>query len=336
MEKLKVAVIGVGRLGKLHASLYKKVEEASLTGVYDVDKEKMNPLAKELNVTPFDSLEEAIQNSDAINIVTPTTSHFSIAKQALEQGKHIFIEKPITQSESEARQLIKMAQERNLKIQIGHIERFNPAVLALDDVKLSPLFIESHRLASFNPRGTDVAVILDLMIHDLDLILKMVKSEVTNIAASGVGVISNTIDIANARIEFANGCVANVTASRISAKKMRKMRIFQKDAYLSMDFNEGFSEIFFIPEETHTPYHDGTMAVSLGQIDEGANKREIKYNRLERSNINPLQEELRLFVESVKNDLSVVVTAEEGMAALALANKIMMKITEHKQQVDGA
>jgi predicted dehydrogenase len=269
-----------------------------------------------------------------VNIVTPTVSHFEIAQAALNKDKHVFLEKPITRTEEEARNLIELANTKGKKIQVGHIERFNPAVLALSDVEIEPVFIEAHRLASFNPRGTDVAVILDLMIHDLDLILHMVKSKPRKIAASGVGVISSTIDIANARIEFENGCVANITTSRISAKKMRKMRLFQKNAYISMDFSDGFSEIFYIPEDGKSYFHDGTLAFSLGQIEEGERKREIKYNRLERNDINPLLQELTSFVDAMQNDVQPAVSAQDGLAALQLANRVLKEIDAHQRRVE--
>jgi predicted dehydrogenase len=335
MKQVKVGVIGTGHLGKLHASLYKDVPDAELIGIYDIDNKKCRNIAGELNIRAFDNLVQLFGAVEAVNIVTPTTTHYDIASQALELEKHVFIEKPITKSEQEADDLIRLARSKNKIIQVGHIERFNAALLALDDVKLEPLFIEAHRLASFNPRGTDVAVILDLMIHDLDLILHMVNSNPSKISASGVGVISSNIDIANARIEFENGCVANITASRLSAKKMRKMRIFQKNAYVSMDFSEGFSEIFYIPDQNQEPFHDGTLAMSLGQLEEGANKREIKYNRLERKNINPLKMELCKFVESINNDLEPVVSAEDGLQALKLANRVLEEIDKHQHIVEG-
>jgi len=335
MEKTKVGVIGVGHLGKLHATLYKEVNDARLVGIYDIDQAKSKALADELKVIAFENLEQMFEQVEAVNIVTPTITHFDVASQALEHNKHIFIEKPITQSEEHARQLIDKARQRNCLIQVGHIERFNPAILALEDVQLSPLFIESHRLASFNPRGTDVAVVLDLMIHDLDLIQYLVKSNPLRVSASGVSVVSSTVDIANARIEFENGCVANITTSRISAKKMRKMRIFQKNAYVSMDFVDGFSEIFFIPTEKQEPFHDGTLAFSLGQIQDGANKKEIKYTRLERRNVNPLKMELSSFVDALRNGLQPAVTAQDGLNALHLANEVMQEIEKHRHAVEG-
>lgn len=333
MEPTSVGVIGVGHLGKLHASLYQQVHDAKLSGIYDVDRQKAADIARQLNVIAFESFGQMLDHVDAVNIVTPTTAHFDIARQALERNKHVFIEKPITHTEQEAEALIELAKSRRRLIQVGHIERFNAALLTLEDVKLAPVFIEAHRLASFNPRGTDVAVILDLMIHDLDLILHLVKSKPVKIAASGVGVISSTIDIANARIEFENGCVANVTASRISNKKMRKMRLFQRDAYISMDFAEGFSEIFFLPGENQPPFHDGTLAFSLGQIDLGEKKREIKYNRLERANVNPLKNELRSFIDAIRYKHAPPVTAEEGLAALRLANAVLLEIESHQRLV---
>ena len=334
MKQVKIGVVGVGHLGKLHASLYKEVFDAELVGIYDTDEKKCKAIAEELNVRAFTNLVQMFEAVEAVNIVTPTTTHYDIASQALSLDKHVFIEKPITKTEQEAEDLIQLAQSKNKIIQVGHIERFNAAMLVLADVPLEPLFIEAHRLASFNPRGTDVAVILDLMIHDLDLILYLVKSKPVKISASGVGVISTNIDIANARIEFENGCVANITASRLSAKKMRKMRIFQKNAYISMDFSEGFSEIFYIPGENQEPFHDGTLAISLGQLEEGANKRDIKYNRLERKNVNPLKMELSKFVESIKNDIVPAVTAKDGLEALKLANLVLKEIGNHQQIVE--
>jgi predicted dehydrogenase len=334
MDKTKVGVIGVGHLGRLHADLYTQVDDAKLVGVFDVDKQKCQEKAKELDLTAYDSVTDLIGAVDAVNIVTPTTSHFEIASQALKLNKHVFIEKPITRTEDEAQKLIQIGEEKDRIIQVGHIERFNPAILALEDVELKPLFIEAHRLASFNPRGTDVAVILDLMIHDLDLILHMVKSKPSQVSASGVGVISPTIDIANARIEFENGCVANVTTSRISAKKMRKMRIFQKNAYISMDFVDGFSEIFYIPEAKQEPFHDGTLAFSLGQIEDGQNKKEIKYNRLERRNVNPLKSELSSFIQAIRTNSAPAVSAGEGLSALKLANEVLREIEKHRMVVE--
>lgn len=332
MNELKVGVVGVGHLGKLHAKLYTQVEKAKLVGVFDLDSKKSEAVAKEFECKKYDSIEALFKDVDAINIVTPTTSHHEIAIQALQNNKHVFIEKPVTAAEEQADDLIKLAKKQQCLMQVGHIERFNPAMLSLEDVEVKPIFIEAHRLASFNPRGTDVAVILDLMIHDLDLILHLVKSKPIKVDASGVGVVSKTVDIANARIEFENGCVANITASRISAKKMRKMRIFQKNAYISLDFTDGFSEIFYLPEPDQTSFKDSTLAFSLGQIDAGDQKRDIKYTKLERKNVNPLQNELQSFVDSIIDNKPVQVSAEDGLDALKLANKVLSQIASHQQK----
>jgi predicted dehydrogenase len=335
MGKLKVGVVGTGHLGKLHAKLYKQVEDADLIGIYDADTVKAQELASELDCEAFESVEKLIESVDAVNIVTPTTTHHEIGMLALKSKKHIFIEKPITKTEAEAEELIGLAKEHSCLVQVGHIERFNAAMLALEDVAIKPIFVEAHRLASFNPRGTDVAVILDLMIHDLDLILHLVKSKPIKVDASGVGVVSSNIDIANARIEFENGCVANVTASRISAKKMRKMRIFQRDAYISLDFTDGFSEIFYLPQPEQASFKDSTLAFSLGQIDEGDQKRDINYTKLQRRDVNPLLNELVSFVDSVRQGSSVVVSAEDGLEALKLANTVLEKIALHQKKLQG-
>ena len=333
MNKIPVGVVGVGHLGKIHAGLYREIEMAELVGVYDSDVEKARKVADELNVTAYNEPDQLFERADAINIVTPTSVHYDTACRALEYNCHLFIEKPIMANEEQAEKVIQLAKEKEKILQVGHIERFNPAVLAMADVALKPMFIESHRLASFNPRGTDVAVILDLMIHDLDLILSMVKSKPVQIDASGVGVVSDTIDIANARIQFESGCVANVTASRISTKKMRKMRIFQQNGYISVDFSEGFSEIFYIDDQETTTFNNGTLAFSLGQIEAGNKRKDIKYNKLQRSNINPLKYELNGFIDSIQAKIPPLVSGEEGLAALRLANQVLKKIDEQSKSV---
>jgi predicted dehydrogenase len=333
MNKVPVGVIGVGHLGKIHAGLYREVDLAHLVGIYDSDIKKTEQIADDLNVTAYKDIDQLFEQTEAVNIVTPTSTHFDLARQALEHDCHLFIEKPITAREHEAEEIIRLAKEKNKIIQIGHIERFNPAILAMSDVPLKPLFIESHRLSSFNPRGTDVAVILDLMIHDLDLILSLVKSKPVQIDASGVGVVSDTIDIANARIQFESGCVANITSSRISAKKMRKMRIFQHDSYISVDFIDGFSEIYYLEDQDTPFFKDGSLAFSLGKIDSGDKRKEIKYNKLQRANLNPLKFELDGFIESVQTKVKPLVSGEEGLAALRLANQVLNKIKEHAKMV---
>jgi len=332
MNKVPVGVIGVGHLGKIHASLYREIKSAELVGVYDSDVDKAKKIADDLNITAYEEINQLLEKVDAVNIVTPTSTHHNIAKTALEHNCHLFIEKPIMANESEAEEIIQIAKDKNRLLQVGHIERFNAAVLAISDVSLKPLFIESHRLASFNPRGTDVAVILDLMIHDLDLILSLVKSPPVQIDASGVGVVSETLDIANARIQFENGCVANITTSRISAKKMRKMRIFQQNSYISIDFVEGFSEIYYI-DDTALTFKNGTLAFSLGQIEAGNRRKDIKYNKLQRSDVNPLKYEIGGFIESIQANIPPLVSGQDGLAALKLANQVLAKIEERTKMV---
>src|SRR6476660_2104317 len=240
---LKIGVFGVGHLGKFHINNWKEIAGTELIGFYDPNNETANEVSEKYQLTRFTNADDLISACEAIDIVAPTNFHFELCQKAIRKGKHVFVEKPLANTMDEARQLVKLAQESNIKLQVGHVERFNPAFLALKSTELNPLFIEVHRLAQFNPRGTEVSVILDLMIHDIDIILSIVKSGVKNISASGVAVMTDTPDIANVRIEFNNGCVANLTSSRISMKKMRKMRLFQKDSYLGIDFLEKKTEI---------------------------------------------------------------------------------------------
>jgi predicted dehydrogenase len=333
MNKVKVGIVGVGDLGTLHAKLYKDIPDAEVVGIYDVDSNKLNTVAEDLGLNVFASLEEVIESSDAIDIVTPTSFHYHIAKKALEGGKHVFLERSITETVEQAEKLIALAKEKKCFIQVGRIERFNSAVLSLQDVNLEPLYIEAINLSSFNPRGSDVDVVFDLMIHDLDLIFSLLNSVPLNVDANSVCVISDSIDIANARVEFENGCVVNFTSSRISAKKIHKIRVFQKSTYLTLDLSQGFSEIFYIPEENQKPFHDGTLAFSLGEVEYGSSKKEIKYNRLERKNINPLRRELRTFTDAILNNVPPLVTAEDGLGALRLATQVLKKISEHKDKV---
>ena len=244
MSKTKIGIIGTGHLGKIHTKLFKEIEACEFIGIFDKDFDMCRLVADEFKTEQFFEISELLDKVDAVDVVATTSAHYEIVKQALECNKHVFVEKPITTQIWEAEELIKLSENKDLIFQVGHIERFNPALVSLENYKLNPLFIQTDRLAQFNPRGTDVAVVLDLMIHDIDIILSLVKSEVESVSASGVAVVSGNIDIANARIEFVNGAIANVTASRISQKKMRKMRMFQRDAYISLDFTTGVSEVF--------------------------------------------------------------------------------------------
>lgn len=326
-RKLPVGVIGVGHLGSLHARMFAEIGSAELVGVFDVNSDHMRSIAGELNTKTFLSADDLLQNVEAVSIATPTNTHFEIARKAIERGVHVFIEKPITKTTAEAESLLQTARRHHVKIQVGHIERFNPAILALDRYKLEPMFIESHRLAQFNPRGSDVAVVLDLMIHDIDIIISLVHSPVEEIDANGVAVVSDSIDIANARIRFANGCVANVTASRISQKKMRKMRMFQRDAYISVDFLEGDAEVFrIVGQNEESP--GGTT--KLGAIGAGTMKRDIVYERPEVKEVNALKVELELFVDAVRSNRDPLVTGEDGLNALRVAHDIIEKINKQK------
>ncbi len=327
MADLKVGVVGTGHLGSLHAKLWRNVPSAVLVGVYDIDEAKRAAVARETKSRAFPTLPALLSEVDAVSIVTPTSAHAAIALEAIAAGKHVFIEKPITRTEEEAAAVIGAAKERKVKLQVGHIERFNPAILALENYHIRPMFVESHRLAQFNPRSTDVDVVLDLMIHDIDIIVSLVGSPVEKVDANGVAVVSESLDIANARIQFVNGCVANVTASRISQKKMRKMRLFQRDAYISVDFLEGESEVFRMTDGV-----DASMGSTkkLGEIQTGSRKRTITYQKPKIRKINPLAYELELFVNAILLDKDPPVTGEDGLLALNVAHRILASIREQK------
>ncbi|MCK4894180.1 MAG: Gfo/Idh/MocA family oxidoreductase [Calditrichia bacterium] len=332
-KKVKIGVVGVGHLGQWHVQQLKNISTAQLVGFYDADPERSGAIEKEFQTKAFNNFEDLLLKVDALSIVTPTTTHFDYASRALRAKKHIFVEKPITETVAEGQELVDLAEGNNLKLQVGHIERFNPAILALDEMELNPLFIESHRMSNFNPRGTDVAVVLDLMIHDIDLILSFINSPVKNIDASGVSIISEKEDIANCRINFENGAVANVTASRISTRKMRKMRFFQPSAYISVDFLEGTSEIYQLTPPGVSP-KKGDLAISFGKLGEGKNARDIRYTRLEKKDINPLYHELNLFIDTIKQDKTPVVDGKQGVRALQVAKAIMQSIEEHAATVN--
>ncbi len=320
---LRVGVIGVGHLGSLHAKMLSTNERSVLAGVYDANAERARTVAATYGSTAFASVGELLAAVDAVTIATPTSIHHAVAAEALDAGKHVMIEKPITQTVAEAEDLCRRAEARKVIIQVGHIERFNPAILALDHYEINPMFVESHRLSQFNPRGTDVAVVLDLMIHDIDIILSFVGSPVSHVEANGVAVVSDSVDIANARLQFENGCVANVTASRISQKRMRKMRLFQRSGYISIDFSQGLAEVFRLVGE-NDPEAEGTMM--LGELGSGKHKRKIVYEQPEVKEVNALQHEIGLFVDAVREGRRPVVSGDDGRRALEVANIIMEKI----------
>ncbi len=325
MEKPKIGILGVGHLGKLHLKNLLEIKSATCSGIFDIDGEKARSISEEFNVASFNSIEELCKFSDALIIATTTSNHYEVGKYALENGLNIFIEKPITSTVEQAQELIDIAKSKNLIVQVGHIERFNPAILSLEKYQLEPMFIQSDRLSQFNPRGTDVAVVLDLMIHDIDIILHLVKSEVDKIDANGVAVVSDSVDIANARIQFKNGCVANVTASRISQKKMRKMRMFQRDAYITIDFLQGLSEIYRLvkPDEE-------TLGISYGEIGVGEKRKKVIYEQPEIPEINAMKYEQEKFIEAIKNNTKPIVTGEDGLKALWVAETIIEIISNQK------
>jgi predicted dehydrogenase len=318
---LKVGVFGAGHLGKIHIQQWLEIPGVQLVGFYDPNDDNAAGAIMQYQVKRYTNAESLIEAADALDIVTNTTSHFDIAKACLLQSRHLFIEKPMTHTMDEARELVKLVSEANVKCQIGHVERYNPAMLALRNRKLEPMFIETHRLAQFNPRGTDVAVILDLMIHDIDIILHLVKSPVRRISASGVAVISDTADIANARIEFDNGCVANLTASRISLKKMRKMRLFQRDAYIGIDFLEKKTEVIRMkaPEEA-AGFFDFPIELGNGK------QKTISIDTPQITAVNSIKEELADFALSVLQDKPVSVSVYDGLHAMDVAHQILKKM----------
>ncbi len=316
---LKLGIFGVGHLGKFHISNWQTIANVSIVGFYDPNDTNAEEAIKKFGIKRFDDMPSLLDAVDAVDIITPTQFHFPVCEAALRKSKHVFVEKPLANNMDEARQLIKLVGEAKVKFQVGHVERFNPAFQALKNKELNPMFIEVHRLAQFNPRGTEVSVILDLMIHDIDIILHLVKSQVKNISASGVEVMTDTPDIANVRIEFYNGCVANLTSSRISMKKMRKIRLFQKDAYIGIDFLEKKTEIIKLKTEEdedlfsfdiETPNGLKTIAVENPEVGEQ----------------NAIKAELTAFRDAVINDTPTVVSEHDGFIAMEVAHQILEKI----------
>jgi predicted dehydrogenase len=315
---LKVGVLGAGHLGKIHLRLLNQSDKYELVGFYDADETNAKKVEAEFGYTYFNSIESLIEAVDMVDIVTPTLSHYDCALKAIAKSKHIFIEKPIAKTVEEAEEIRSLLAEHDLRGQVGHVERFNPAFIGVKDQIANPMFIEAHRLAEFNPRGTDVPVVLDLMIHDIDIILSVVNSKVKHVSASGVSVISDTPDIANARIEFENGCVANLTASRISLKNMRKTRFFQKDAYISVDFLEKKCEVVKMKDAPEVP---GDFDMIL-QNAEGV-KKQIYFDNPEISNNNAILDELETFANAINTNTKPIVTLHDGTEALRVATMII-------------
>jgi predicted dehydrogenase len=318
---IKVGVFGTGHLGKFHLNNWKEIEGVELVGFYDPHDATAEAVSDQYGIRRFTSEDELIDASDAIDVVTPTHLHFAVCERAIRKGKHVFVEKPLANTMLEAEQLVKLVKESDVKLQVGHVERFNPAFLAAQHLNLAPMFIEVHRLAQFNPRGTEVSVILDLMIHDIDAILSIVNSEVRSVSASGVAVLTDTPDIANVRIEFYNGCVANLTSSRISLKKMRKMRLFQKDAYIGIDFLDKKTEVIKLKEagdegtfdfDIETPQGVKTIAMASPAVPE----------------VNAIRKELESFVDAIRNNTVPIVNEIDGYRAMEVAHQILQKINK--------
>ena len=324
---LKIGVLGAGHLGKIHINCIKQLPVYEFIGFYDQDNSTAKKVAEDLQVRCFSSVEELIDSVDVVDIVTPTISHFECASLALKKGKHVFIEKPIVATVDEAGRLIELADEANVKVQVGHVERFNPAYIAARPHIDAPLFVEAHRLALFNPRGTDVPVVLDLMVHDIDIILDMIKSPIKNISASGVAIVSPTPDITNARIEFENGSVVNLTASRISLKNMRKHRIFQKDAYITVDFLEKKTEVVRINDaDNANPF---AMKIELAD----GTKKQISIEQPTVEPINSIMTELESFHNAIVNNTKPIVTIHDGVQALKVCYMILDEIDKNRRIV---
>ncbi len=320
---LKVGVFGVGHLGKFHINNWLEIDGITLEGFYDPSDENAVFAIEKYNLKRYQTPQDLISACDVIDIVAPTTMHYELCKMAILKSKHVFVEKPLANTMSEAKEIIKLTKEANIKLQVGHVERFNPAFLSVKEYDLNPMFIEVHRLSQFNPRGTDVSVILDLMIHDIDIILSLVKSDVKNIYANGVEVLSDTPDIANVRIEFDNGCVANLTSSRISMKKMRKMRLFQKDSYIGIDFLDKKTEII----KYKTPADKNVFAFD---VETTAGKKTIAIAAPMIKENNAIKEELKSFVNAIVKNKTVAVTEIDGYRAMEVAHAILDKINRNK------
>ncbi len=316
---LKIGVFGVGHLGKFHLNNWKEIQGVELVGFYDPNDQIAAEVSANYGLRRFDNPQQLLDLIDAADIVAPTNFHFELCQLAIRSGKHVFVEKPLANTMEEARELVKLVKESNIKMQVGHVERFNPAFLATRELALSPMFIEVHRLAQFNPRGTEVSVILDLMIHDIDIILSLVKSEVKAISSSGVAVMTDTPDIANVRIEFNNGCVANLTSSRLSMKRMRKMRLFQKDAYVSIDFLNKKTEVIRLKA-------DSDKNVFEFDIDTPKGKKTIAVANPPVPEVNAIKLELEAFRDAILQNTRTIVSEVDGLSAMEVAHQILHKI----------
>lgn len=325
---LKIGVLGAGHLGKIHLNCIKQIEEYDLVGFYDPAVDTARQVEEELGIPAFATIDALIDAVDVVDIVTPTIRHFECASKALQKRRHVFIEKPIVATPDEANALKKLADDAGVKVQVGHVERFNPAFIAAEPFIGEPLFIEAHRLALFNPRGTDVPVVLDLMVHDLDILLTIVKAPISHLSASGVSIVSPTPDITNVRIEFENGAVANLTASRLSLKNMRKTRIFQKDAYITVDFFDKVAEIVRMRDEVDES-NPLSAIITLGDGSE----KQITFERPEIHPINAIRTELESFYSAIVHNTTPAVTIDDGISVLKLAYRILEAVNESTAKV---
>lgn len=322
---IKIGVIGTGHLGEIHVKCLHQTD-FTIIGCYDIDQQRCHEVADRNKIKAYANVDALINDTDALIVVTTTKTHFEIAKKILQQGKDVFIEKPFVESVVEGETLLALANENKCKVQLGHVERYNPVVKAIQKSQLNPKFIEAHRLAMFNPRGNDVSVVMDLMIHDLDLLAYFVDSEVTNIVANGVNVVENSPDICSARIDFSNGCVANLTASRISLKQMRKFRIFQEDKYISMDFLNKESQIVSLSEEAKNPDNQMTIETMMG-------KKYIDIFSPEITSNNAIEDELKDFYSAIANNTITSVTIKDGLKSLQMAEQIQDCIFKNNQKL---
>ncbi|MEN9884352.1 MAG: hypothetical protein RLZZ420_1569 [Bacteroidota bacterium] len=320
---LKVGIFGTGHLGKFHVANWLEIPDVEIVGFYDPNDQAADDTMARFGLKRFEAMETLMDLVDAVDVITPTQFHYPVCEMALRKSKHVFVEKPLASDLDEANRLIKLVQEAKVKFQVGHVERFNPAFLALEGRELAPMFIEVHRLAQFNPRGTEVSVILDLMIHDIDIVLHLVNSDIKNISASGVAVMTDTPDIANVRIEFMNGCVANLTSSRISMKKMRKMRLFQKDAYIGIDFLDKKTEVIRLKKDQESAENVFTF-----DIETPSGSKEIVVENPEINQVNAIKAELTAFKNAIILNTPTIVSEQDGFMALNVAQQILTKISQ--------
>jgi len=324
---MKIGVIGVGHLGQHHARIFSELDDSELIGVYDTDSLRADIISQKYNCKACKSLSKLLQEVDAVSIATPTTTHFNYCKESLNTGKHIFVEKPICSNLEDAKELVSIAENNNLKIQVGHIERFNPAIIALSKILINPIFIEANRIAPFTPRGSDVPVVLDLMIHDIDIILSLMKDKVRNIKAVGIPILTNDIDIANAKIEFENGALANITASRISLKRERKIRFFQKNMYISLDYQKKDVQVVKKSLEIEQVMKEIMSGKRQPDISELYNRQKLEIIEKE-----PLKAELENFVDAIQNNKRPIVNGQDGYEALRVAFRIMKDIEKNRKE----